>query len=429
MKTLTFNPGGLHLEGFKRKTENLPIENMYDPPKVVIPLLQHTGLPAVPNVKVGDHVKIGQKIGDAQSDFSVPVHSSISGEVIAVNSYAITIKNDNMSEWFMLNTESKNLYEKEELLKEIKESGIVGLGGACFPTHIKLNPPPDAKIDTLIINGAECEPYLTCDYRLMLEEGELIFDGIEIVEKILNPKNIYIGIEENKKNAIIKLRDLGNNRKSKVEIVALKEKYPQGAEKQLIYAITGRKVPVGKLPFNVGVVVHNVGTIHAIAGAINLKKALIERVITVSGDCISEPKNLRVKIGTTLEDVVNKCGGFTEEPSKIIFGGPMMGVTQSTLDVPIVKGTSGVVFLKNIPLTEEGNCIRCGKCIVSCPSGLMPVRIMECSKNNEFDNAEKYFATSCIECGLCSYVCPSKIEILSYIRNAKVEITKRRKRK
>ena len=429
MKTLTFKPGGLHLEGFKRKTENLPIENMYDPPKVVIPLLQHTGLPAVPNVKVGDHVKIGQKIGDAQSDFSVPVHSSISGEVIAVNSYAITIKNDNMSEWFMLNTESKNLYEKEELLKEIKESGIVGLGGACFPTHIKLNPPPDAKIDTLIINGAECEPYLTCDYRLMLEEGELIFDGIEIVEKILNPKNIYIGIEENKKNAIIKLRDLGNNRKSKVEIVALKEKYPQGAEKQLIYAITGRKVPVGKLPFNVGVVVHNVGTIHAIAGAINLKKALIERVITVSGDCISEPKNLRVKIGTTLEDVVNKCGGFTEELSKIIFGGPMMGVTQSTLDVPIVKGTSGVVFLKNIPLTEEGNCIRCGKCIVSCPSGLMPVRIMECSKNNEFDNAEKYFATSCIECGLCSYVCPSKIEILSYIRNAKVEITKRRKRK
>lgn len=429
MKVLTFKPGGVHLEGFKRKTEDLQIENMDDPLSVVIPLSQHTGIPSKPIVRVGDHVRIGQKIGEADGEFSVSVHASISGEVTDVNSYAIKIKNDNKSEWFIGKREEKLLYEKDELLKEIKEAGIVGLGGACFPTHIKLNPPSSVKVDTLIINGAECEPYLTCDHRLMLEEGELIFDGIEIIERILSPQRIYIGVEENKKNAILKLRKISEERKSNVEIVALREKYPQGSEKQLIYAITGREVPIEKLPFDVGVVVQNVGTTHAIAGAINLKKPLIERVITVSGDCILYPKNLRVKIGTTLEEVIKACGGFKEEPSKVILGGPMMGVTQRTLNTPVVKGTSGVIFLKEIDFSEEGNCIRCGRCVRNCPAGLMPLKIVEFSKKDEIENAEKYFATSCIECGLCSYGCPSKIDLLSYIRSIKIEIIRKRKRK
>lgn len=430
MKLLTFKPGGLHLQGLKERTADMPIENMPDPPFVIIPLLQHTGLPAKPIVKVGDTVKIGQKIGEAQGDFSVPVHASISGEIIEVTNYAIKIKNDYLSEWFIEpKREEKTLFEKGEILKEIKEAGIVGLGGACFPTHLKLNPPPGVNIDTLIINGAECEPYLTCDHRLMLEESELIFDGIEIIVRLLNPQEIYICIEENKKDAILKLEKLVEKRGSKIKVISLKEKYPQGAEKQLIYAATHKIVPVGKLPFDVGVVVHNVGTTVAIAWAINLKKPLIERVITVSGDCIAKEKNLRVKIGTSLEEVVKFCGGFTKEPQKIIFGGPMMGITQKSLDAPILKGTSGVIALSRIDLSEEGSCIKCGRCVRNCPMGLMPLKIVEFSKNNEFDNAERYFATSCIECGLCSYGCPAKINLVSYIKNAKIEINRKRKTK
>jgi len=428
MNLLTFRPGGLHLQGLKEKTANLPIENMPEPSFVVIPLLQHTGLPAKPIVKVSDVVKIGQKIGEAQGDFSVPIHASISGEVVEVTNYAIKIKNDYLSDWFVEPVrEEKTLFEKEKVLREIKEAGIVGLGGACFPTHIKLNPPPGVNIDTLIINGAECEPYLTCDHRLMLEESELVFDGIEIIANILTPQKIYIGIEENKKDAILKLEKLNEQRGSKVEIIPLRERYPQGAEKQLIYAITHRRVPIGKLPFDVGVVVHNIGTTVAITGAINLKKPLIERVITVSGDCIAQGKNLRVKIGTPLEEVIKVCGGFTEEPHKIIFGGPMMGITQKNLDTPIVKGTSGVIVLSRIYLSEEFNCIKCGRCVKSCPMGLMPLRFVEFSKKGEFDNADKYFVNSCIECGLCSYGCPAKINLVSYIKNAKVEISRKRR--
>lgn len=430
MRLATFNPGGLHLKGFKEKTANLPIENISDPPLVVIPLLQHTGFPAIPIVKVSDIVKIGQKIGEAQGDFSVAIHASISGEVVEVSNSAIKIKNDYLSEWFTEpKREEKTLFDKEEILKEIKNAGIVGLGGACFPAHIKYNPPEYAKIDTIIINGAECEPYLTCDHRLMLEEGDLIFDGIEILDKLLNAKEIYIGIEENKKDAILKLREISNKNNSKVKIVPLKEKYPQGSEKQLIYSITHKSVPIGKLPFDVGIVVNNVGTVAAIAWAVNLKKPLIERVITVNGDCITDPKNLRVKIGTPIEEVIKACGGFTKEPRKIIFGGPMMGITQRSLDTPIVKGTSGVIALYDIDLVEEENCIRCCRCIKSCPMGLMPLRIVELSKAGEFDNAEKYFASSCIECGLCSYGCPAKINLVSYIKNAKIEISRKKRAK
>jgi electron transport complex protein RnfC len=433
----TFKPGGVTLKNHKADTEKLAIEWMLDPEFVVIPMSQHFFEPARPIVKEGDFVKIGQKIGEAVSKRSVNIHSSISGEVtnvglyphpIEIESLAIKIKNDGAGDWFLgSNEEKKNqLFEREQILNTIWENGIVGMGGAAFPTHVKLSPPPNTNLHTLLINGSECEPYLTCDNRIMIECTKQIISGIQILLRIHPFQKVYIGIETHNQEAIQMFnQELSKEKLDKVEVIRLKERYPQGAEKNLIQAITGKIVPIGKLPFHIGMVVQNVATVLAISEAIHWNKPLIERVITVSGDCIKNPKNVKVKIGTQLKDIVDFCGGFTKEPAKIIFGGPMMGLSQRNLESPIIKGTSGVLFFSNAKETIELNCIRCGRCIQNCPSGLMPLKIVEFSKVRDWEASYKYSATSCIECGLCSYNCPAKINLLNHIRIAKTQLQKR----
>jgi electron transport complex protein RnfC len=438
MKLKTFKPGGEHISSRKKGIGNLPIELMPDPEFVLVPMSMHFFEPATPIVKQGDLVKIGQKIGEASSKRSSNIHSPVSGEVVNIGLYphpieieslAIKIKNDNSGEWFLgSNTEKKNpLFEKEQIVNSIWENGIVGLGGAAFPTHLKLSPPPNTKIDTLIINGSECEPYLTCDNRIMLENTNQILQGIDVLTKVLPFEHVFIGIESCNKGAIQAFEKALESKTNKnlISVVALKEKYPQGAEKNLIQAITKKVVPLGKLPFHIGVVVQNVATVLAIYEAINWNKPLIERVITVSGDCIKNPKNLKVKIGTHIKDIVDYCGGFTVEPEKIIFGGPMMGISQRNLESPVIKGTSGILFFSKSNETKEQNCIRCGKCIQNCPAGLMPLKIVEFSKARNFEQSSKFDASACIECGLCSYNCPAKINLLNHIRIAKTEQQKR----
>ena len=436
----TFFPGGIHLKDSKERTRDLSIELFKDPEIVVILMSQHLGKSAKPIVQVGDKVKIGQLIGEAQGDFSANVHASISGEVIKVaqaphpvliEDIAITIQNDHQSEWYQApNVKQENvLFSRDELLEIIKKNGIVGMGGATFPTHIKLN--PRSPVDTLIINGAECEPYLTCDFRLMMEHSDALLNGIKTILKVLPVKQVIIGIEENKQEAIEQLKTLIEKTvfTAQVRVEALKEKYPQGAEKNLIFAVTRRTVPVGKLPFDIGVVVQNVATVIAIYEAVYLQKPLIDRVLTVSGFGIKEPKNLRVKVGTPVQELIANCQGNTEDPGKVIFGGPMMGIALRSLETPIMKGTSGVLVLKGNISYQESQCIRCGKCVENCPAGLMPVKITESAKISEYNQYEKLFVTSCIECGVCSYNCPAGIPILNYIRLAKAELMKRRAQK
>lgn len=433
----TFKPGGIALKNHKADTERLPIEWMPDPEFVIIPMSQHFFEPAKPIVKEGDMVKIGQKIGEAVSKRSVNIHSSIAGEVVNVGLYphpieieslAIKIKNNGSGDWFLgSNEEKKNqLFERDQIISTIWENGIVGMGGAAFPTHVKLTPPPNTNLHTLLINGSECEPYLTCDNRIMIECTKQIIAGIKILLKIHSFQQVYIGIETHNQEAMQTFnQELAKEKLEKVEVVGLKEKYPQGAEKNLIQAITGKIVPMGKLPFHIGMVVQNVATVLAISEAVNWNKPLIERVITVAGDCIKNPKNLKVKIGTQLKDIVDFCGGFTKEPEKIIFGGPMMGISQRNLESPIIKGTSGVLFFSYAKEAKELNCIRCGKCIQNCPSGLMPLKIVEFSKVRDWEASYKYSPGSCIECGLCSYNCPAKINLLNHIRIAKTQLQKR----
>ncbi|MDD4663055.1 MAG: electron transport complex subunit RsxC [Caldisericia bacterium] len=436
----TFFPGGIHLKDNKECTRDLPIELFKDPEVAVILMSQHLGKPAKPIVQAGDKVKIGQLIGEAQGDFSSNIHASISGEVIkvtpashpvSIEDMAVTIQNDHQSEWYqVLNTKKENvLFSREELLEIIKKNGIVGMGGATFPTHIKLN--PKNPVDTLIINGAECEPFLTCDFRLMMEQSDALLNGIKVILKILPVKQVIIGIEENKKEAIKQLKSLieKTDFSAQVRVETLKEKYPQGAEKNLIFALTKRTVQIGKLPFDIGVVVQNVATVIAIFEAVYFKKPLIDRVLTVTGYGIKEPKNLRVKIGTPVQELITFCQGNTENPGKVIFGGPMMGIAIRSLETPIMKGTSGVLVLNgNIPY-QENQCIRCGKCVENCPAGLMPVKITESAKIGEYVQYEKLFVSSCIECGVCSYNCPAAIPLLNYIRLAKAELMKRRNQK
>lgn len=439
MKLKTFKPGGIHLHDQKHFTASFPLEIMPEPEAVVIPLSQHIGLSAKAVVAKGDKVFMGQMIAEAQGGFSVPVHSSVSGTVDAIGlfphpihgtSEAIRILSDGKSEWQNKSSDAKTssrLFSSEELLHIIQNAGIVGMGGATFPTHIKLSPPKEHPVDVLIINGAECEPYLTCDHRIMLEKTDTLLEGISILADLLKIKIIYIGIEENKKDCIEHLnqRILALSSENKPIVCGLKEKYPQGAEKSLIFACTGRTVPVGKLPYHVGLMVQNVATVVAIAEAVQLKKPLIERALTVTGDLVRNPKNLWVRIGTPVQKVIDYCGGLISEPEKVILGGPMMGLAQRSLDVPVTKGVSGILLMSNTSFQKETACIRCGQCIINCPSGLMPLRIKELSEKQEFEKAKQYHALSCIECGICSYQCPAYIPLLNYIRNAKTEINKR----
>ncbi|MBM7613568.1 electron transport complex subunit RsxC [Alkaliphilus hydrothermalis] len=439
MSFLTFK-GGIHPPEFKESTEHLPIEKAIEPSTVAIPLQQHIGAPCDAIVKVGDRVLVGQKIGEAKGFVSAPVHSSVSGEVKSIVNMpsasggevlSIIIESDGQNE-VDPSIAPKGKFENlkpDEIISIIKEAGIVGMGGATFPTHVKLSPPSDKKIDTIILNGAECEPYLTADHRLMLEKPEDVLFGLRAMMRAIGVEKAYIGIENNKPDAIEMMRktaaQYGN-----IEIVALQTKYPQGAEKQLIYSCTKREVPSGGLPMDVGVIVNNVATAAQVAIAINTGMPLIQRITTVAGNGIKTPKNLVIKLGTSMKDIVEQCGGYAEKPGKILMGGPMMGLAQYTDEVSMTKGSSGVLVFTESEAQEPdpSACIRCGKCVEVCPAFLQPLHISNFSYNNMMENAEKYRALDCIECGSCAFTCPAKIPLLQSIRVAKrFIIAKKRK--
>lgn len=441
MKFFTFR-GGIHPPEEKETTAQLKIEKAVEPATVIIPVQQHIGAPCEPIVKVGDVVKVGQKIGEAKGFVSAPVHASISGTVKAIGDVPIGTGNEALA--IMIESDGKNevddsiqpkgnveALESKEIIDIIKEAGIVGMGGATFPTHVKLSPPPEKKVDTIILNGAECEPYLTADHRLMLENSDDIVLGLKAMMKAVGVENGYIGIENNKPDAIdMMLKAV--EKESNIKVAALQTKYPQGGEKQLIFAITNKEVPSGGLPMDVGVIVSNVGTAAQIAKTIKTGMPLIERITTVTGKAIKEPKNLLIKIGTPVKELIEQCGGYVEEPGKLILGGPMMGFAQHNDEIPSVKGTSGVlVFNKEeAKMPNPLNCIRCGRCVEICPANLQPVYISENSLANRMEHAEKYRALDCIECGSCSYVCPSRRPLLPSIRVAKNQIiAKKREQK
>ena len=421
------------LEGHKLDTEHKPIEKPPLASRVYIPLSQHLGRMCNPEVKIGDYVFIGQRIGSVSAHVYAPVHASISGEITSIQDWphpvlgrckAIVIDGDGKDSCQPSSASPKqeeiDRLTPDEIRDIVLEAGIVGMGGASFPTHIKLNPPKP--VDTLIINGAECEPYLTGDYRLMVEKTREILQGIELVARCLGIKQVYIAIEDNKPEAI---KQFGV-RSSKFLVKVLKSQYPQGGEKQLIKNILGREIPQGKLPFDIGVVVHNVATVFAVYEAVYLNKPLSERVVTVAGSCISNPKNLLVRIGTPIKDLIDFCGPLKEEPAKIIIGGPMMGIAQFSDKAPVIKSTTGILLFnkKEAIFNEELPCIRCGACVRECPVFLMPSLISLASQKGLWPQAKIYGAPDCIECGICSYVCPANIRLVQHIKRAKIEVVK-----
>ncbi len=422
----------------KSISENAAIKEMPLTEELVIPLSQHAGAPADPLVKKGDKVLKGQKIGEAKGFISACVHASTSGEVTNVVPYihplgrkvmSVFIKPDGRDEWAQLSARtSLEEISAQEIISKVKEAGIVGLGGAAFPSHVKLSPPKDKKVDTLIINAVECEPYLTADYRVMLEETEKVILGTNIFLKALGIDRAVIAVESNKPKAIEKLSAALAGEKG-IELLVMETKYPQGSEKQLIAALTKREVPQGKLPLDIGVVVQNVGTACAAADAVTAGRPLIDRVVTVTGGNIKEPSNLRVRFGTRFSDVLAFCGGTIESPKKVIMGGPMMGIAVPGTEVPVVKGTSGILVLKNseISFEEPGPCIRCGRCVEVCPMGLAPGRFVEETESKDLDGALKDSIMNCMECGSCSFVCPARRPMVHWIKLAKSQIGKMKK--
>jgi electron transport complex protein RnfC len=422
------------LEEHKHLTENKPIEKAKLPFKVFIPLLQHLGKPLdLIKVKVGDDVKRGTLLTTSDKGLFAPVHASISGKVTAIADYphpvsgfarAIAIEGDGKDEaspdMAPRSEEEAAAITAEALRKIIFEAGIVGLGGATFPTHIKLS--PSKPIEDFILNGAECEPYLTCDYRLMVERADEIIKGMKLVTNILKPRSCYIAIEDNKPEAIKLMQERA--RMFNWEVIVLATAYPQGGEKQIIKSCIGTEVPSGKLPFDIGVVVHNVATVYAIYEAVYLKKPLYERAVTVSGPCLANPKNLLARIGTPVKDLIGQCGPLVKEPKKIVMGGPMMGIAQYTMDGPVIKGTSGIILLDEIQEREQEEtfCVRCGECVQNCPMGLNPGLIALAISKDKLELAEEYGIMDCIECGLCAYLCPSRRNIVQAIKAAKAKI-------
>jgi electron transport complex protein RnfC len=431
MKLRTFK-GGIHPPDNKHWTSHKAIEDCPLPDELVVPLSQHIGAPSVACVEVGQHVAKGQEIGSAKGFVSVPVHASTSGEVVAIENRphpfgtslpAVVIKPDGEDSWSSnLQFTDPGSLTSDELIEKVRQAGVVGMGGAAFPAHVKMSPPPEKPIQTLLFNGVECEPYLTSDHRMMLEESERVLQGVALLQYVYGAERVVIGIEANKPDAIALLKKQCAD--APIEILPLQVKYPQGAEKQLIFAATGREVPSGGLPMDVGVAVHNVSTAAAVTDAVMLGRPLIERVCTVTGPAIKEPKNLRIRIGMPLSHLVEVCGGLVEEPGKIILGGPMMGFTQVGFDVPVIRGSSGLLLLReeDIANSPEGPCIRCARCVQACPMNLMPTTIAAYARRDLVEETEEYCAMDCIECGSCSYVCPASIPLVQLIRHGKAAV-------
>lgn len=430
MKTFTF--GGIHTADMKlsagKKIQIVPI-----PSEVIIPLEQHIGAPTNPVVAVGETVKVGQLIGKAVGFISANIHSSVSGKVTKIDTVIdawgykrpavyIAVEGD---EW-MENIDKKDVVRKEittkreDIIQKIADAGIVGLGGACFPTHVKLSPPPNTKAELLLINAVECEPYLTCDHQLMLEKAEEIIVGIQILMTVLQVNKAIIGIENNKKDAISLLQKITSSY-STIEVCPLAMCYPQGGEKQLIEAITKKQVPSGQLPINIGIVVQNVATTYAIYEAVQKNKPLIERVITVTGKKVAKPGNFLVRIGTPLRVPLDMAGGMPEDTGKIIGGGPMMGRAFMNADVPVTKRSAGLLVMPTLESArkEMQNCIRCAKCVTACPMGLEPYLLMSQAEKSMWKEMEETYITDCIECGCCLFSCPSNRPLLDYLRMGK----------
>ena len=434
MTTFTFS-GGVHPPENKELTATELIETLDPPIEAVVPLSQHIGAPASPLIKVKDEVRTGQKIAQSESFITAAVHAPITGTVTAIEprshpvfgqSNAVIIKGTglDMLDYKPANRDWREM-KPEEIVGLVKEAGIVGMGGAAFPTHVKLSPPPGKKIEVLIINGAECEPYLTSDDRLMREHAEEMIEGIKILKRATNATEVIIAIEDNKPlsiKSIEKALEKESGTHNPIELIVKKTMYPQGSEKQLIYAITGREVPSGGLPADVGVVVQNTSTAYAVREAVVMGKPLYERVVTVTGDCVEKPGNFKVRVGTSYRQLVEAAGGLKKEPKKIISGGPMMGIAQYTLDTPVIKGTSGIVLLSEeaVEQFEPENCIRCSFCIKHCPQRLMPQMLMKLAKTERWSEAKyEYNLMDCIECGCCTYVCPAHIPLVQWVKLAK----------
>jgi electron transport complex protein RnfC len=433
----TFPIGGVHPPENKL-TAAIPIKYLPLPESVIIPVSQHIGSPSIPVVKKGDYVKTGQVIATGKGFVSANIHSSVSGKVNKIDFAAdstgyrqtavfIDVEED---EWMENIDRSKEINKDiklspEEIIKRCFDSGIVGLGGATFPSHVKLTVPSGKKCEVLIINGVECEPYLTSDHRLMLEKGEEMLTGVTILMKALKVEKAMIGIENNKPDAIAHITKLASTFKG-ITVYPLKVKYPQGAEKQLIKALTKREVPSGRLPLDVGAVVHNVATAFAVYEAVQKNKPLFERVITVTGKSLSKPGNFIVRTGTLLVNLIEAAGGLPDDTGKIINGGPMMGKAVSNTDVPVVKGMSGVIIVpaKESVREEIKPCIRCAKCVYACPLNLEPFLLMTLSEKGLFERAEKERITDCMECGSCSFICPANRPLLDYIRLGKSSVIK-----
>ncbi|MCK8827874.1 electron transport complex subunit RsxC [Natroniella acetigena] len=424
MEAKTFEHG-IHPSYNKELSNNKVLKKASVPEEVVIALQQHIGAPAKPIVEVGDTVGLGEKIAEAGGFVSANIHASVSGEVVAIENSAIRIKNDGedrLAEGIEPQGELGDL-SVEELRQIVQEAGVVGLGGATFPTHVKVSIPDDKDVEAVILNGAECEPYLTVDHRVMVEQTEEMIYGLKALMKMSEAKEGYIGIEVNKPDAIERTKELISDEPN-IKFVPLEVKYPQGGEKQLIDAVLGKEVPSGGLPLDVGVVVNNVATAVVVAEAIQEGMPLVERGVTITG-VISEPQNLLVRIGTPIEEVVEQCGGFKEEPGKLILGGPMMGQAQVDLTSPVTKGTSGILALSKADVAEYQEpkpCIRCARCVDVCPVKLIPTALMNLSQADKILNLKDYNVLDCIECGSCSYICPSKIDILDWIKLGKGKV-------
>ncbi|RLD86898.1 MAG: electron transport complex subunit RsxC [Bacteroidetes bacterium] len=431
----TFTLGGIHPEENKLSA-NAPIEVLPLPKQAIIPMGQNLGAPSKPIVSRGDFVKVGQLIAEAGGFISANIHAPVSGKVLKIDNVPDAsgykrpgiVINAEGDEWDENIDRSKDVKEEieldsKEIIERIKEKGLVGMGGATFPTNVKLMPPPGKVAEYLLINGVECEPYLTSDHRLMLEKGKEILIGTSILMKALKVEKAIIGIENNKPDAINHMTELAKSYEG-IEVQSLKVQYPQGGEKQLIKAVLNREVPSGKLPIEVGCVVQNVGTAYAVYEAVQKNKPLIERVVTVTGKAVRKPSNFMVRIGTPVRELIDAAEGLPESTGKIINGGPMMGKALTSLEVPVVKGSSGILLMQENESRRkpENSCIRCSKCTYVCPMGLEPFLLAKAAKLGRFDLAENELVMDCIECGSCQYTCPASIPLLDYLRLGKTMV-------
>lgn len=428
MKQYKYFKGGVKVPHYKN-TENAETTVMPIPDLVEIPMLHHIGAPCEPLVKPGDEILVGQKIGDSDKYISAPVHTGVSGKVKKINS--ILFPNGMNVKSILIETDKKQVLHpsikppvinsKKDFIKAIRESGLVGLGGAGFPTHVKLNPPEGSKIEYLLINGAECEPYITSDYRESIENSWNVISGINIIMEYLDIDKVIIGIEDNKPKAVEVLTGIAKT-SDKIDIMPLKSKYPQGAEKMLIYSLTGKVVPAGKLPLDVNVIVLNVASVAFIASYIKTGMPLTKKRITIDGGAIKTPSNIEVFVGTYIKEAITFAGGFKEVPKKILMGGPMMGVSQFNLDSPILKQNNAILAFneKQSKMPEQTACIKCGRCVRACPMNLMPALFDVFSQYGAVKKLVKFDVLSCIECGSCSFVCPANRYLVQSIRNGKL---------